>query len=285
MRDPDRVRQIVSSIARHATLTPVTVKCRIGVDGEDRYDKLVEFIAAVKEGGAKHVIVHARTCLLNGLNPAQNRSIPPLKYTIVHQLVRDFPDMTFCINGGFTSFEHADQHLNTTTHPNETISSLPSVHSVMFGRAAWHNPWMFRTADSKYFGTEDQFLTRREIIDKYLDYAEQYITNYPAFQENPKSEFVPIYVLIRPLQFLLAGTAGGRSFRRLTSKLYESGGGKQGIINFAELVEQSLAEVPTAVLDASPLVPLSELRDFSHVFEDDDKGEQEHGQDEGTEES
>ncbi len=36
-----------------------------------------------------------------GLNPKENRNIPPLKYDYVVALKRDFPHLNFSINGGF----------------------------------------------------------------------------------------------------------------------------------------------------------------------------------------
>ena len=35
------------------------------------------------------------------MNPAENRSVPPLKYDWVVQLKKDFPEYEFTINGGF----------------------------------------------------------------------------------------------------------------------------------------------------------------------------------------
>ena len=37
--------------------------------------------------------VHARHCVLRGLSPAQNRSIPPLMPAQVHEIARTFPDL------------------------------------------------------------------------------------------------------------------------------------------------------------------------------------------------
>jgi tRNA-dihydrouridine synthase A len=48
----------------------------------------------------KHFILHARKAFLKGLNPAQNRNIPPLQYEKVYQLQKDFPELKFSINGG-----------------------------------------------------------------------------------------------------------------------------------------------------------------------------------------
>ncbi len=85
---------------------PVTVKCRLGVDDLDKYENVHNFITIVSTiGGIKKFIIHARKCLLNGLSPKENRTIPPLKYDWVLRLKKDFPHLDFVINGGFTTME------------------------------------------------------------------------------------------------------------------------------------------------------------------------------------
>lgn len=85
---------------------PVTVKCRLGVDDLDKYENVHNFITVVStQGGVKKFIIHARKCLLNGLSPKDNRTIPPLKYDWVLRLKQDFPHLDFVINGGFTTIE------------------------------------------------------------------------------------------------------------------------------------------------------------------------------------
>jgi len=50
----------------------------------------------VSEGGKGMInkfIIHARIAKLKGLNPTQNRSIPPLLYDRVYRLKEDFPNL------------------------------------------------------------------------------------------------------------------------------------------------------------------------------------------------
>ena len=42
---------------------------------------------------------------LIGLNPKENRTVPPLKHEWVIQLKKDFPHLEFTINGGFNTIE------------------------------------------------------------------------------------------------------------------------------------------------------------------------------------
>lgn len=77
-----------------------------GVDDVDSYEALAAFVRAVHEGsGVAHFIVHARKCHLKGLNPHQNRTVPPLRYQWVWALKRDFPHLHFSLNGGVLTLE------------------------------------------------------------------------------------------------------------------------------------------------------------------------------------
>jgi len=101
MKEPETVAKIMRAMAEAVSI-PVTVKCRLGVDEFDSYEFARNFIETVStQGKVKHFIIHARKALLKGLSPTENRNIPPLKYDYVMQLKKDFPDITFSINGGF----------------------------------------------------------------------------------------------------------------------------------------------------------------------------------------
>jgi tRNA-dihydrouridine synthase A len=68
----------------------------LGVDDADSYSQLAAFVQTVSEaGGVTDFVIHARKCLLNGISPAQNRSVPPLRHDWVWALKRDFPHLSF----------------------------------------------------------------------------------------------------------------------------------------------------------------------------------------------
>ena len=68
----------------------------------DSWEHIVNFIRVVsEEGGVTKFIIHARKAHLKGLNPRQNRTIPPLKWDWVFDLKQTFPHLNFVINGGF----------------------------------------------------------------------------------------------------------------------------------------------------------------------------------------
>ncbi|PSC72239.1 tRNA-dihydrouridine synthase A [Micractinium conductrix] len=113
MLRPELVAACCKAMAE-AVSTPITVKCRLGVDSFDSYPELARFIAAVASGSpVRHFIIHARKCLLKGLNPHQNRTVPPLRYEWVWALKRDFPHLDFSLNGGVLTLEEVATGLRT----------------------------------------------------------------------------------------------------------------------------------------------------------------------------
>lgn len=106
-----------------------TVKCRLGVDDFDSYEFLVNFVKTVTnngEGPIKHFVIHARKAFLKGLNPAQNRTIPPLMYDRVYRLKKDFPSLSFQINGGLKIVKQA-----------KSIVDENGLQGCMIGRMAY----------------------------------------------------------------------------------------------------------------------------------------------------
>ena len=105
MFDAKLVANICKEMRKQCSI-PVTVKCRLGVDDHDKWENIVNFIKVVsEEGGITKFIIHARKAFLKGLDPKQNRTIPPLKYDWVFELKKLYPHLNFVINGGFSSVE------------------------------------------------------------------------------------------------------------------------------------------------------------------------------------
>lgn len=224
MLQPELVREIVYSMQRKVSI-PVTVKCRIGADDLDTYEDLLKFIRCASKGGAKKFIIHSRKCLLNGLTTKQNREIPPLQYEVVHRLINEFPELRFVLNGGIQSFSQAKIHINREGYlhnvDNLYYESLPPVHGVMIGRAAYSNPLMFCTADSEFFGVRDPCLSRRDILSRYIDYCE-----WAQSDEGPrrivknKNQMVSTSVLLNSMRNIIHGIKNVNKFRLLLNDLY-----------------------------------------------------------------
>lgn len=173
MLQPKLVARCVATM-QAATQVPITVKCRLGVDHQDSYQDLAAFIREVAKVGCEKFIIHARKAWLKGLSPKQNREIPPLNYDWVYRLKLDFPDKRFILNGGITSIETAQTHLD-------------KVDGVMIGRAVYNHPFLLAGLDKWYFGEKTQ-ITEQEVVRQYLNYV-----------ENELAEGTRLTHLIKPL--------------------------------------------------------------------------------------
>ena len=139
---------------------PVSIKCRLGVDNYESYEFLHNFVSIVSQSGVVTFIIHARNGILKGLSPRQNRNIPPLKYDYVYKLKKDFPHLEIVINGGIKNLDQSETHLK-------------SVDGVMIGRAAYENPFILKNVESEIFGLEPQDISKKEILNQYLNYVER----------------------------------------------------------------------------------------------------------------
>src|SRR5690606_17939594 len=84
-----------------------TVQHRLGLDYDDSYGFVRDFVGTLHAVGCRVFIVHARNAVLKGLSPKDNREIPPLRYEAAARLRQDFPDSVFVLNGGIALAEQA----------------------------------------------------------------------------------------------------------------------------------------------------------------------------------
>lgn len=241
MLDPKFVGQATSVIASN-TDVPVTVKCRIGVDDHDSYNELCDFMYTVSmTSPTKHFIIHSRKALLNGISPAENRTIPPLKYEYYLGLVRDFPSLKFTINGGINSVEEVNAALRD------------GAHGVMVGRAAYNNPWqLLRQVDSAVYGAPRNVLTRREVLEKYQDYGDSVLgkhgNNRPTVRDVAK-----------PLLNIFHSEPGNGLWKRKADAAFRH------CTTIKQFLEETLVAIPDDVLD-SPTARLPPSR--GNIFAD-----------------
>lgn len=159
MNEPYTVAAGVRAM-RDAVTIPVTVKHRIGVDREESYGFVRDFVGTVAEAGCEVFIVHARNAWLQGLSPKDNRDIPPLRYAFVHRLKRDFPALTIAINGGLAG-------------PDAIEAQLAEVDGAMIGRDAYHHPWGLAGWDARFFGDHHPVPERSEVEAAMVRYMER----------------------------------------------------------------------------------------------------------------
>jgi tRNA-dihydrouridine synthase A len=162
MLEPDHVAECLNAMQTNVRV-PVTIKCRLGVDHHEDYEFLYNFVNIVQNAGIKHFIIHARNGILKGLSPRQNRHIPPLKYDYVYQLKKDFPNLNITVNGGIKTIDECKKHLKY-------------VDGVMIGRAAYENPFLIKDIDTELYGIKSNVNSKKFILNQYLDYVEEKLT-------------------------------------------------------------------------------------------------------------
>ena len=156
MKEPNLVADCLSKM-QAVTKLPITIKTRIGYDNVEDYENFYNFISILKSTGIKTFIIHARKAMLGKFTPKQNLNIPPLKYDYVYNLKKDFPDDEIVINGGISSIEEINLHLN-------------KVNGVMIGRAAYHTPYLLAEIEKEIFKNEN-ILSRQEVIENLIPYV------------------------------------------------------------------------------------------------------------------
>jgi tRNA-dihydrouridine synthase len=115
--------------------------CQMGVDDAAEYEDLLRFVEGVTAAsGVRRVTVHARAALLQGISPAANRRVPPLRHDAVHRLKADFPTLNVTLNGGIDTLQQAAAHL------------AKGLDGVMLGRAVQKNPLLLADVDCVLFG-------------------------------------------------------------------------------------------------------------------------------------
>ncbi len=191
MREPDLVADCVNAM-RAVTGKVVSVKCRLGVDDDDSAEFLYRFVDTVAAAGCTRFYVHARKALLNGLSPAQNRSVPPLHYDRVASLKARRPDLEIIVNGGITTVAQSRE-------------LLAWADGVMLGRAAYNDPTLL-SACHQALADPAFTVDRHALMDAYAAYA---ATQLHAGER--------LHRLTRHALHCFAGQPGARRYRRILS--------------------------------------------------------------------
>ena len=113
----------------------------------------------ISNSGADRFIVHARKAFLKGLNPKENRTIPPLRHDLVEQLKKNNPSLLIEINGGFNDINQCKEALNI-------------FDGVMIGRSIYQNPYSLIEIEKEIFKTKNS-PTREQVVEKLLEYADR----------------------------------------------------------------------------------------------------------------
>ena len=211
MAEPEQVAACIDAMKRAVSI-PVTAKTRIGIDTQDSYAFFSDFAHRLVDAGCDKLIVHARKAWLHGLNPKQNRTIPPVNYDYVYQIKRDLPSIPVVINGNINDITEINAHLN-------------QVDGVMLGRLVCQNPYALATIHHALY-PQTPLLTRKAVLQEYLGYIESV---HPAG--------VPMSILVKPILNMAHALPGAREWKaRLLTviRLNETSGLRDAIDQLAE---------------------------------------------------
>jgi tRNA-dihydrouridine synthase A len=210
MREPALVAECIAAM-RAAVSIPVTVKCRLGVDEQEDYVSLLDFIDTVAATGCDTFVVHARKAWLQGLSPKENREVPPLRYEQVYRLKQERGQLTILINGGIVDASTAHEHLRHTD-------------GVMLGRAAYHDPYFLHRLHGEIYAPDLALSARSDLLRELEPYVRTEMERGTALKH-----------ITRHVLGLFHGQPGGRAFRQVLSEgAHRAGAGW-------ELVERALA--------------------------------------------
>ena len=140
MDHPETVQKCLVAMQENSTKN-ISVKIRLGINDNDIDKSLDDFISQLAETGIKVFYVHARKAILDKLSPKDNREIPPLNYSRVKKLKRDFPNLKIIINGGITDYYNQKKEFS-------------ELDGIMIGREAYSYPRKLENIDSNFYGVE-----------------------------------------------------------------------------------------------------------------------------------
>ena len=219
MAHPTLVTDCMQAMIEAVTI-PVTIKHRIGIDDVDDYDVLADFVEQVSQSGCDTFIVHARSAILKGLSPKQNREIPPLQYDKVYRLKADFPDLEIIINGGIDNIDDCHQH-------------LIRVDGVMLGRVANHNSALLTQVDQQFYDCSLPLPERRQAALSYFAYMQQH-----------HEQGTSLHHMSGHIMGLFQGLPGARALRRhISDNIHGSNASIQVMYDALNLIET--APTPT----------------------------------------
>jgi tRNA-dihydrouridine synthase A len=226
MAEPDQVARCVAAMAAASPL-PVTVKHRIGIDDRDSYTELLAFVDTVANAGCKRFAVHARKAWLEGLDPKQNRTIPPLRYDLVHRLKAERPQLTLELNGGLLTLD-------------DCLDQLERVDGVMVGRAVYDHPLRWGAVDRMIHGDHaatcgpDHRAMAAQVVRALMPYADRWLERGDR-----------LWPIARHLVKLVEGIPGARHWRQqLTVAAGDRQAGVQVLEAAAILLEEGQPSAP-----------------------------------------
>jgi tRNA-dihydrouridine synthase A len=141
----------------------------------------------------------------------------------VYRLTASRPELTIVVNGGIEDLDAAVEHLR-------------HVDGVMLGRAAYQTPYILSEVDRRFFGEAATPLSRGEIIERLLPYAQRHVAAGGRLNN-----------IARHVLGLYHGQPRARAFRRhLSERAVKDGAGIEVLLEALEIAESERALMAAA---------------------------------------
>ncbi len=225
MGNPSLVAECIEAM-KTAVAIPVTAKTRIGIDNQDSYEFFAAFAKQLVNAGCDKLIIHARKAWLHGLNPKQNRTIPPLHYDFAYRIKKEFEDLPIVLNG----------NINTIT---DLHTHMQQVDGIMIGRLACQNPYALAAIHQQFY-PQSPLPTRGLILQHYKDYMVEQI------EQN-----VPFSLLLKPIFNLAHGLIGAKQWTNSLLKIQQLKQAEflEEMLDFFKASEKENVSNPLALLE------------------------------------
>ena len=115
---------------------------------------------------------------------------------------------------------------------NEDLSHLSTLDGLMYGREAYHNPWILSDVDPIFTGTDRVYSNRKQVVEAMFDYIA------PQLEAG-----MPLHRITRHMLGLFHAQPGGRIWRQiLSTEGCKSGAGIEVLQKALAMVDHHAAE-------------------------------------------
>jgi len=243
MKRPELVQSCLKAMSLAAPVS-ISLKTRLGVDDLDTQEFFDSFVDTILETPFPdscnfNLVVHARKAWLNGLSPAQNRTVPPLNYERAFDVCGSKARLSkWYLNGGIQSLEEAA----------DIFKRAPSnMEGIMMGRAAMNTPCVLANTDVLMYGEDTNPLTartRRCLLEGYCDYLHDM---YPV-ESDMKVAPGTLFLAMKPVFGVFHGLKGNKQWRNSLDKMSRDTHLRKEL-GVSGIIRQAFKEIDDSILD------------------------------------